>query len=431
MLPASECLAVAADDLDELHDYLPVGLQRRGHDILVGTVVSPAYGTELDARHAGPLEVDDVAGTVAAHADGVAAEVACRDLAEHLDVRVPASHVGRFAVEEDFDVCWQVHRAYLTNDLFGVLVGEEADVEVVRTAVRHAVEHVAPDDTGEVHARVRKELGPFRGERQVGDLAVVLVGEERGVLAQPGLRAVGALTPQRHTDVEHTLGLGADMEVRRLARDQEVPDVAVGDQDLSARFRTVLTLFIGDDEELDRGFGPELLQVLDGVHHGGEGAFHVVDATTVELITLLARLELRLLARHHVDVAVQEYPWISSPNPHHERGKVAAGSSARIARRLESPRPEPAIDKVHRRLRRARCVRPVAHELAGKRMDLGVLGYYRQRILRSSDVDESDVFYKLCEHFSTLPLAACQHAQADPSGRSWPPPRRRRSRRGR
>jgi hypothetical protein len=35
-------------------------------------------------------------------------------------------------------------------------------------------------------------------------------------------------------------------------------------------------------------------------------------------------------------------------------------------------------------------------------MDLGVLGYYRQMILRSSDVDERDVFYMLFEHVSTL-----------------------------
>jgi hypothetical protein len=35
-------------------------------------------------------------------------------------------------------------------------------------------------------------------------------------------------------------------------------------------------------------------------------------------------------------------------------------------------------------------------------MDLGVLGYYRQMLLRSPDADERDVFYKLFEHFSTL-----------------------------
>src|ERR687897_994192 len=192
------------------------------------------------------------------------------------------------------------------------------------------------------------------------------------------------------------------MEVRRLARHKEVPDVAAGDQDLSARFRAVLTLFIGDDEELDRGFTPQLVQVLDGVHEGGEGALHVVDATTVELISLLARLELRLLARHHVNVAVQEYPWISCPHPHHESRLVTAGPSARIARRLQPARPEPAIDKVQRRLRRARRVRSVAHELAGKCMDLSVLGYYRQMILHSSDADERDVFYMLFELASTL-----------------------------
>ena len=47
-------------------------------------------------------------------------------------------------------------------------------------------------------------------------------------------------------------------------------------------------------------------------------------------------------------------------------------------------------------------------------MDLGVLGYYRQMILHSSDVDERDVFYMLFEHGSTLgltpSLSAFQHA---------------------
>src|SRR5918997_6687830 len=165
----------------------------------------------------------------------------------------------------------------------------------------------------------------------------MLVCEERGVLAEPGLGAVGTLAMQRHTDVEDTLRLGTDMEVRGLARDQEVSHVAVGDQGLSACSRAVLTLFIGDYEELDRAFAPQLLQVLDGVHHGGEGALHVVDAPTVELVPLLVRFELRILAWHHVDVAVQEYPWISCPDPHHERGKVSTGSCARVARRLQSP----------------------------------------------------------------------------------------------
>src|SRR5918993_2858341 len=257
----------------------------------------------------------------------------------------------------------------------------------------------------------------------------MLVCEERGVLAEPGLGAVGALAVQRHTDVEDTFGLGTYMEVRGLARDQEVSHVAVGDQDLSARTRAVFTLFIGDDEELDCAFAPELPQVLDGVHHGGEGAFHVVDAPAVELVPLLVRFELRILAGHHVDVAVQEYPWISGPDPHHERGKVSTGSCARVARRLQSPRPEPAIDKVHRGLRRARRVRPVAHELSGERMDLGVLPYYRQMILRASDANKSSLYFSTppCRrHVSPLRPSgfACQ---GSPGGKT---PLYRRAKRG-
>src|SRR5215218_2507452 len=355
-------------------------------------MMSAAYGTELDTRYPRALEVDDVARAVAAHADGVTAEVARRDLAEHLYVGVLARHVGRFAVEQDLDVGGQVHRTYLTHDLLRVLLREEADVEVVRAAVRYAVEYVPSDDPREVHARVWEKVAPLLRERQFGDHAVVLVCEKRRVLAQPGLGAVGALTTYRHADVEHTLGLGADVEIRRLARDQEVPNVAVGDQDLSARFRPVLTLLIGDDEELDRGFAAKVVQVLDCVHHRGEGALHIVDAAPVELVLLLTRFELRLFARHHVDVPVQEYPGLTGPHSHHERRKVSTGPCARIAHRLEPARPEPAIDKVQRGLCRSRRIRSVAHELSGERMDLGVLGYYRQKILRFSDANKSSLF---------------------------------------
>src|SRR5215210_488365 len=396
--------------MDKLDDHLPVGLQGRGHDVLVRTVVSPAYGTELDTRHPCALEVDDVARAVAAYADGIAAEVARRDLAERLHVGVPARYVGRFAVEQDLDLGGQVHGAYLPHDLLRVLVREEAEVEVVRAAVWYAVEYVASDDAREVHARVGEKVAPLFREGQVEDPAVVLVREESGVLAQPGLGTVGALTTQRHPDVEHTLRLGADMEVCRLAGDQEVSDVAVGDQDLSARLRTVLALLIGDDEELDRGFAAKGLQVFDGVHHRGEGALHVVDAATVELVLLLARLELRFVARHHVDVAVQEYPWITGPHAHHERGQLPAGPCACIAHRLEPTRPEPAVDKVHRGLRGAWRVRPVAYKLPGERMDLGVLGYYRQKILRYSDASKCSLYFSTPPCRRLVRNSACARA---------------------
>jgi hypothetical protein len=50
-------------------------------------------------------------------------------------------------------------------------------------------------------------------------------------------------------------------------------------------------------------------------------------------------------------------------------------------------------------------------------MNLGVLGYYRQMILRSSDVDERDVFYMLFEHVSTLRLTPSLVSTPPPSGR--------------
>ena len=124
---------------------------------------------------------------MAAHADWVAVEVSRRDLAERLHIGILARHVGRFAVEQDLDIGREIHRAYLTHDLLRVLVREEADVEVIRAAVRYAIEYVASDDTRQVHARVREKLAPLLYERQAGDPAVVLVCEERGVLAEPGL----------------------------------------------------------------------------------------------------------------------------------------------------------------------------------------------------------------------------------------------------
>ena len=72
----SAALSVAADDLDELHYHLPVGLQSVRNDVLARAVVAAADGAELDAGDAGALEVDDVARAVAADARGGPAELA-------------------------------------------------------------------------------------------------------------------------------------------------------------------------------------------------------------------------------------------------------------------------------------------------------------------------------------------------------------------
>jgi hypothetical protein len=52
-------------------------------------------------------------------------------------------------------------------------------------------------------------------------------------------------------------------------------------------------------------------------------------------------------------------------------------------------------------------------------MDLGVLGYYRQMLLRSSDVDERDVFYMLFEHVSTLRPSGFAFSTLQPSASAF------------
>src|ERR687895_3001657 len=105
------------EDLDELHEHLPVGLERGCHDVLVGAVVAASDGAELDARHASPLEVDDVGGAVPPDAYRVAVVVSRGDLAQCLDVRVRAGDVGRLAAEQDLDLGGESYRAGLGDDL--------------------------------------------------------------------------------------------------------------------------------------------------------------------------------------------------------------------------------------------------------------------------------------------------------------------------
>ena len=125
--------------MDELHEHLPVGLERGCHYVFVGAVVAASYGSELDPRHAGSLEVDDIAGAVAPDAYRVTVEVSGGYLAEDLDVRVGARDVGRLAEEEDFDLRGQVYRADLADDLLRGLVGQIADIQVLGPAVGDAV----------------------------------------------------------------------------------------------------------------------------------------------------------------------------------------------------------------------------------------------------------------------------------------------------
>ena len=76
----------------------------------------------------------------------------------------------------------------------------------------------------------------------------MLVGQKDRVLAEPGRGAVGALSPQRDANVEDALGLGADVEIGRLAGDQEVSNVAPLYQELGSGAPAVLLLLVGDHQ---------------------------------------------------------------------------------------------------------------------------------------------------------------------------------------
>src|SRR5215211_1896256 len=142
------------DDLDVRHEHPSVELEGGGNYVFVGSVVAAPDRAELDPWNAGALEVDDVAGAVAADAHWVAVVVALGYLAQDLYVWVRVGDVGRLAAEQDLHLCWQVEGADLAHYLVRVLVRQEADVEVVGAAVGDAIEDVTSDDTRQVHAGV-------------------------------------------------------------------------------------------------------------------------------------------------------------------------------------------------------------------------------------------------------------------------------------
>jgi hypothetical protein len=134
------------------------------------------------------------------------------------------------------------------------------------------------------------------------------------------------------------------------------------DEYLGAGARAMLLLLVGDYEELDSGVAPDSVQVLDGVHHGRESTLHIVDAAAIEFATLLVRVELPLLARHHVGVAVQEYARLARAHADHEGDEILVRAGAFVPGRLHVPRLEPAVDEVDRGAGDAGCVRPEAYK---------------------------------------------------------------------
>ena len=98
-------LAVGGQDLDELHEHLPICFQRIGDNELAWAVVTATHGPELDAGDAGALEEYDIGGAVPPDAIRVAVEVPCGDLAEGVDERAVSRDVSRLVCEENPRLC--------------------------------------------------------------------------------------------------------------------------------------------------------------------------------------------------------------------------------------------------------------------------------------------------------------------------------------
>ena len=110
----------------------------------------------------------------------------------------------------------------------------------------------------------------------------------------------GHLEPQG----QHSLCLDSDVEVGRLAGHGEVPVVAVLDEEVRAAVDFLLGLLVGHDRE-DDVHTPLLAELLDGAHHRGERALHVVGAPAVQPVSLDAGGELLDAARDNVEVSVE------------------------------------------------------------------------------------------------------------------------------
>ena len=187
----------------------------------------------------------------------------------------------------------------------GILVGQEADVDVDRARVGNLVEGVAADDAREVDRRAVEEVGGLAAEGQRLDAAEGVVGLEDRVVAQPRGRAVRGGARDLQAQREHALGLDADVQVGRLAGEREVAVQALLDEDVGRAPRDVLGLLVGDADEAHadlvlRG------DVLERAHHGRQRALHVVGAAADEPVALDARRELALARGDDVEVAVED-----------------------------------------------------------------------------------------------------------------------------
>src|SRR3954451_14480425 len=234
---------------DEVAQSPAIEPQRGDRHPLVRAVVPAADRPELDRGDAGLDERDRVGGAVAADRQRVALDRAPDGVAQGQHVGVVARDDDRRALEglDDLQVA---DGADLRRDVGGVLVGQEADVDVDRADVGDLVERVAARDPGQVDRRAVEEVRGLAAEGQRLDAAEDVERLEDRIVAEPGRRAVRRRARHLDADGEHALGLNADMEVGRLARDGEVAAQPVVDDGVRRASRDVLGLLVGDAEQL-------------------------------------------------------------------------------------------------------------------------------------------------------------------------------------
>ena len=198
-----------------------------------------------------------------------------------------ARDVGRHARERphDLDVG---DRADLLEDVAGVLVGQVADVDHHGAEIGHLVERVAAVDAPEVDRRAVEHLGGLARERQGLDSPEHVDRLQDRVVAQPRGGAVGRAAVDVEAEREHALGLDADVQVGRLARDREVAAEAAAHDLVGGARVDVLGLLVGHADEADAD-GVLLGQVAQRAHHRREPALHVVGAAAVQPVALDAR----------------------------------------------------------------------------------------------------------------------------------------------
>ena len=104
---------------------------------------------------------------------------------------------------------------------------------------------------------------------------------------------------------EHALGLDADVQVGRLAGDREVAAEAALARVVGRARVDVLGLLVGRAQEA-HAHAVLLGEVAQRAHHRRQAALHVVGAAADQPVALDARRELLRVARHDVEVAVED-----------------------------------------------------------------------------------------------------------------------------